>query len=101
MKIAALTTRGQKRDFVDVYALGTKRFSLAEMLAFYRRRYRVRDLAHVLVALSNPGNAAGTRLPRMLWDVTWPTIQATIIRWVRNYVRALDGRTRWPPRGRR
>ena len=38
MKLAAITGRGTKKDFIDLYFL-LKYFTLAEMLTFYKQKY--------------------------------------------------------------
>ena len=81
MKLAAVAQRGSKKDFVDVFALG-QRFALADMLDFYRAKYGLKDVGHVLVALAYFDEADRERLPSLLrrWD--WSTMKATIRRWV-------------------
>ncbi len=49
MKLSAITGRGRKRDFVDLFFL-MKRYSLQELLAFYNAKYP--DGAEFLVARS-------------------------------------------------
>lgn len=39
MKIDALSTRGIKRDFIDIYFICKKGFSLKEILLFYDRKH--------------------------------------------------------------
>ncbi len=81
MKLAAVTQRGSKKDFVDVYALG-QRFGIEEMLDLYRAKYGARDVGHVLVALAYFDDADRERMPTLLrrWD--WSAMKATIRRWV-------------------
>ena len=84
MKLAAIAQRGAKKDFVDIYALGAKTFTLTDMLAFYRRKYDVRDMGHVLYGLSYFDQADKERMPRMLWNVDWREIRKTIQSWVKH-----------------
>lgn len=81
MKLAAVAQRGSRKDFVDVFALG-RRFTLDEMLELYRRRFGVRDVGHVLVALSYFDDADRERMPAMLRPWKWPDVKATIRTWV-------------------
>ena len=83
MKLSALAQRGSKKDFVDIYALGLKSFSLSDMLRFYQRRYSVEDIAHVLYGLSYFDDADKERLPKMTWDIDWRIVKKTIQGWVR------------------
>lgn len=84
MKLAALSQRGAKKDFVDLYALGTRSCSLQQMLGWYQEKYSVQDLAHVLYGLAYFDDADRERMPRLLWDVTWRTIKETIRVWLRD-----------------
>jgi hypothetical protein len=81
MKLAAVAQRGSKKDFVDVFALG-RHFGLGEMLAFYRKKYRVEDVGHVLVALAYFDDADRERTPLLLQRQSWPAIKTTIRGWL-------------------
>ena len=39
MKVAAICSRGTKRDFIDLYFLIKKKFSLEQILRFYDKKY--------------------------------------------------------------
>jgi hypothetical protein len=82
MKLAAVAQRGSRKDFVDVFALGGI-LGLDEMLALYRRKYDVRDVGHVLVALAYFDDAEDERMPAMLRRWSWVDVRRTIQRWVR------------------
>ena len=77
----SLAQRGSKKDFVDVFALD-RRFGLAEMLGFYRAKYGIKDIGHVLVALAYFDDADTERMPTLLRRWSWPTMKATIRRWI-------------------
>lgn len=81
MKLAAVAQRGSKKDFLDVFALG-RRFGLGEMLAFYREKYGVEDVGHVLVALAYFDDADRERTPMLLQRQSWPDAKATIRGWL-------------------
>ena len=102
MKLAAVAQRGSKKDFVDIFALG-QHFALAEMLGFYRAKYGVKDIGHVLVALAYFDDADRERMPTLLrrWD--WSTMKSTIGRWVSDVTQArygLEGSPRGESEGR-
>ena len=84
MKLSALTQRGSKKDFVDIYALGLRQFRLRDMLRFYQKKYSVEDIGHVLYGLSYFDDADKERLPKMFWDVDWKIIKKTIQGWVKD-----------------
>jgi len=81
MKLAAVAQRGSKKDFVDVFALG-RHFGLGDMLAFYREKFGVEDVGHVLVALAYFDDADRERMPLLLQRKSWPDVKATIRGWV-------------------
>jgi hypothetical protein len=88
MKLSAVTQRGSRKDFVDVYALGVTHKPLGSMLELYRRKYGVGDIAHVLYGLAYFDDAEQEPLPVMLWDVTWEDIRNQIQEWVTTVSRA-------------
>lgn len=81
MKLAAVTQRGSKKDFVHVYAVGRRHRPLAEMLRLYQRKYSVADIGHVLYGLAYFEEADRERMPRLLWEAN--SIKRTIQAWVR------------------
>lgn len=84
MKLSAIAQRGAKKDFVDLYVLGVEgQLTLSDMLAAYREKYGVQDIAHVLYALTYFDDAQRERIPPMLWPVRWPAIRETIQGWAR------------------
>jgi hypothetical protein len=82
MKLAAVAQRGAKKDFVDIYALATRSFSLRQMIRWYQEKYAIDDIAHVLYSLAYFDDADRERMPSMLWDVKWPTVKDAIRSWV-------------------
>jgi len=83
MKLSAIAQRGHKKDFVDLYALGTKSFSLKQMLNFYQKKFSLKDIGHVLFALSYFDDAEKERLPMMLWKTQWNPMKKAIQTWVK------------------
>jgi len=51
MKLDAVTGRGAKKDFVDIYYL-LQDYSLPELLEFYKKKYRHETIFHVIRSLS-------------------------------------------------
>ena len=83
MKLSAVASRGSRKDFVDVFALGHSGFPLERMLELYTTKYSVPDIAHVLTSLSYFDDAERETMPDMIWPLDWPDVRATIERWVR------------------
>lgn len=65
MKLAAITGRGTKKDFIDLYFL-SRRFSLSEMQSFYERKYPDGSMFMVLKSLSYFEDAEQDPSPYML-----------------------------------
>lgn len=83
MKLVAITQRSTRRDFIDLYAIGTHHRPLRDLLDLYQRKYNTENVAHVLYGLSYFDAADKERSPRLLWDLNWRTVKSTIQRWVR------------------
>lgn len=82
MKLSALSSRGARKDFFDLHALGRTTFSLREMLDLYRSKFQTRDVGHVVFSLTYFDDAEAEELPRMRWPVTWDEVKRAIASWV-------------------
>ena len=78
MKLAAITGRGSKKDFIDIYFL-LQEFSLAEMLSFYNEKYHDGSSFLVLKSLSYFEDAETDPQPFMLKETDWKQIKLTIV----------------------
>lgn len=83
MKLSAIAQRGAKKDFVDLYALGREDDSVRKMVRWYRKKYAVEEIGHLVRSLAYFDDAQAERMPRMLWKVNWRTTQTVIHGWVR------------------
>jgi hypothetical protein len=86
MKLSAIGSRGAKKDFIDIYALGRAHFTLDEMLGLYRRKFAVEDVGHVVMSLTYFDDAELEETPEMLWDIDWEGVKKTIEGWVSGLV---------------
>jgi len=77
MKLNAITGRGSKKDFIDLYFL-LKKFSLKEMLEFYQDKYPGNSLFMVVKSLSYFEDAEKNDMPLMLENVNWEKIKNQI-----------------------
>ncbi len=84
MKLSAIVKRGSKKDFVDLYAIGTwgPKVALDHMLELYQKRFKTADIQHVLYGLTYFVDAESERMPKMLRAVTWAKVKKTIAGWV-------------------
>jgi hypothetical protein len=83
MKLSAISQRGSRKDFVDLFALGRHGFSLQQMLGWYREKFEVDDIAHLLYALVYFDDADKEPRPSMLWKVSWREVKETLRDWVK------------------
>ena len=77
MKIAAIASRGTKRDFVDLYFICKETISLKKAIQFYDKKYK--NLAatsiHIIKSLVYFDDAEPDEMPRMLKEVAWEDIK--------------------------
>ncbi|MEW6666931.1 MAG: nucleotidyl transferase AbiEii/AbiGii toxin family protein [Thermodesulfobacteriota bacterium] len=78
MKLSALAQRGSRKDFIDIYALFRTGLTLGSTLNEYRRKYAVKDIAHVLYGLAYFDDAEREEPPYMVWDLDWKEVKKTI-----------------------
>lgn len=85
MKLSAITGRGSKKDFIDLYFL-LKEFSLNDMLQFYRQKYHDGSEFLVLKSLTYFEDAEKDAMPKMFDTVFWSEIKETITRCLDEYL---------------
>lgn len=79
MKLAAITSRGTKKDFIDVFFL-LNRFSLPEMLDFYAKKYHDGSVFLVLKSLTYFEDADQDETPKMYVEYDWEKTKTKIIK---------------------
>jgi len=79
MKLLAISDRGIKRDFIDLYFMLAveKMFSIAEVLNFYDKKFKAlpQNRAHLLRSLVYFQDADTTKMPKMLKPVVWKEVK--------------------------
>jgi predicted nucleotidyltransferase component of viral defense system len=78
MKLNAISGRGSKKDFVDLYYL-LKTFSLEEMFQFYSEKYADGSTFLALKSLSYFDDAEKEEMPIMTEKNDWQLIKQTIL----------------------
>lgn len=77
MKIAAIASRGTKRDFVDLYFICKETVTLSEAIQLYDKKYE--NLAtteiHIMKSLIFFADAESDEMPKMLKKVVWEDIK--------------------------
>jgi hypothetical protein len=77
IKLSAITGRGSKKDFIDLYFL-LNWMSLNEMLNFYLEKYMDGSLFLVLKSIIYFDDADTDELPDMLVPVSWKMVKTKI-----------------------
>ena len=78
MKLAAVTNRGSKKDFYDIYFL-LKNYTLTQLLAFFQEKFPEWNVFMVIQSLGFFEDAESTETPRVLQgNVSWNTVKKTI-----------------------
>ena len=85
MKMAAITGRGSRKDFVDLYFL-LQKFSLRDLLGLYMSKYFDGSEYLVLKSLTFFDDAEKDSEISVTGNITWDNIKAGIINTVEEYL---------------
>ena len=77
MKLSAITNRGTKKDFVDLYFL-LEQYSLSEFIDLYTNKYPDAQIFFVLKSLAYFEDAEAQPMPKMLIDIDWNDVKRRI-----------------------
>jgi len=78
MKLAAITGRGSKKDFIDIFFL-LRHYTLQQMLEFFEKKYPNGSSFLVVKSLSYFVDADKDEQPRMVHHINWEIIKKTIV----------------------
>ncbi len=84
MKISAITNRGTKKDFIDLFFL-LKKFSMNQIMEWYKQKYPDAVLFSTIKSLTYFDDAEHEPMPTMLCDCSWELIKEEIIKQVLQY----------------
>ena len=78
MKIVAISQRGRKRDFIDLYWHVSKKEPLGAVLSRLSDQYPTvaHNYHHILKSLMYFEDAEGDPMPKLFFDADWKTIKA-------------------------
>lgn len=76
MKLDAVSSRGKKRDFIDLFFISRK-YTLEEQLRFFERRYEKQEVSikHIIDSLVYFNDAENEDLPEMLVPLDWEEVK--------------------------
>lgn len=79
MKISAISSRGSKKDFIDLSIL-LKKYSLGDLLEFFEKKYqKIRyNKIHILKSLTYFDDAENEPMPMMLEKINWSEVKSFI-----------------------
>lgn len=86
MKLNAITGRGTKKDFVDLFFL-LQKFSIEEIFMFYNLKYKHPPEMLALKSLLYFDDAENDEMPDMLMPVSWKEAKTFIKKIVEEYIR--------------
>lgn len=77
MKIAAVSDRANKKDFVDLFFLNKNGINLDESLKHYDEKFHLLEgnLYHIVTSLSYFEDVRESNMPPMLQKVSWEEIE--------------------------
>lgn len=78
MKIAAITNRGSKKDFIDLFFL-LKTFGMKEIIEFYQMKYIDANAFFAILSLTYFDDAEKSDMPQMLIPTSWEDVKKYII----------------------
>ncbi len=93
MKLDAISSRGKKRDFIDLYGICQAAFSLEQVIQQFERKYAGVNysMVHLLKSLTYFEDAEDDPMPQMLIPLEWPAVRRFFEDEVRRLMHALLG----------
>ncbi len=81
MKILAISDRGTKRDFIDLYVLCKKIKPLEEFVFLFPKKFGKYDynIYHIIKSLSYFGDADNDEMPKMKNEIKWNEVKKIFI----------------------
>jgi hypothetical protein len=80
MKLDAVSSRGSKKDFIDIHFL-LEKYSLSELLEIFEKKYAAIKFnkIHILKSLSYFEDAESDPMPIMLKPILWEVVKKKIV----------------------
>lgn len=86
MKLAAIASRGSRKDFVDLWFVVGSGRPLESLLDLYVRKFATRDVGHVVRSLTYFDDADEEPPLRLLLDAPWERVKRDLGAWVEQLV---------------
>jgi len=82
MKLAAIASRGSRKDFVDLWFVVRSGRDLPALLELYARKFATRDVGHLVRSLTYFDDAEEEPPLRLLLDAPWERVKGDLLGWV-------------------
>ncbi|GAI07494.1 unnamed protein product [marine sediment metagenome] len=78
MKIDAVSSRGMKRDFVDLFFICREVISLKNLLSLFKKKYKSvnYNMLHILKCLAYFEDAENNPMPKMILPTSWQEVKS-------------------------
>lgn len=77
MKLSAISSRGAKKDYYDLYFL-LQHYSIGEMLEFYQTKFNIQNIFHVVKSIDYFDDAEKSKDVEEIISVSWKEVKAYI-----------------------
>lgn len=89
MKVAAITNRGARKDFIDMFFL-LKKFNMSQIMGFYGAKFPEATFFAALKSMTYFADAERDPMPKMLVPIDWNHVRSVITEAVSDYVCRID-----------
>ena len=86
MKLAAISGRGKRKDFYDLYYL-LRDYSLEDLISFNKKKFPDSNEMIIIKSLGYFDDADLDQQPILMEQVSWSTVKKTISGHLQNYIR--------------
>ncbi|MBK7741835.1 MAG: nucleotidyl transferase AbiEii/AbiGii toxin family protein [Saprospiraceae bacterium] len=86
MKLAAISGRGKRKDFYDLYYL-LRDYSLEDLISFNKKKFPDSNEMIIIKSLGYFDDADLDQQPILMEQVSWSTVKKTISDHLQNYIR--------------
>ena len=83
MKLSAIASRGSRKDFFDLHYLIKHFLSLEDYLRLYMKKYKNRDIGHVVRSLVYFADAETEPDIKMIKPLVWQDLKSDFEKWVK------------------
>jgi hypothetical protein len=85
MKLSAISNRGIKRDFYDLYYI-LKRYSINDLLGFFGIKFPSVEIYHLLKSLTYFEDAENNPEPKLFEQVEWKEVKSQILQNIKSII---------------